>query len=527
MPSAVDVITFVGVPLAVLGVLPTIYTCIRSLLTLRSVRRTLEANGISAITRSSLLSGIVEIELPRKSITPLDRWDPAYFELAKSQSCLQGGSWTALNWKELVIGMKAYRLQYHDELRQPQAEVNFEQLVAFLLDLGAIPSPTGFSDLRTSGLWTPSGTKLLLSPTTSEAVLVTSTPDDSDGILSLAVKWSPQWSRRSGDALPPYWVRIVPSDECVNIEKALRPRRNEENGEVEGEKGTFYSPMRLRIGHTGVEDTQREDDPKQRQSILHLQTWTTDANINLWFACAATALGAPRGGLWSYQIPEEVIHLARRDSIPGGVMVLLGLMADDEVPTWRTPYDHESEELEARLRARNQQLEILNEMKLPPAEQSNARMARMRRQMEEFQQNSQRRAIEERKHQEQEMVEAFNSHRLGIRVVAEASRKWLVQKDIIFEGLTIPGVVEQILFCMIKREDIANRVSGMLDRWRNWTENGGMTNQHFQMVRDETTVFAFASFILCVIMDASKDPAGNVVSDLQDCLRIWKVVRLG
>ena len=91
--SPADIITYIGVPLAVLGVLPIIYTCIRALLVLRSIRHTLAQNGHSdsAVTRGSLMSGIVEVELPRCTITPLDReYDPEYWKLNPNRSLLNG-----------------------------------------------------------------------------------------------------------------------------------------------------------------------------------------------------------------------------------------------------------------------------------------------------------------------------------------------------------------------------------------------------------------------------------------------------
>jgi len=105
MASAVDIITYIGIPLAVLGVLPTIYTCLKSYFTLRDITRTLYNNGVIAITRSALLTGIVEIEIPRRSIIPLDRGDPKYFALRQTRSHLKGGSWTIFEWKEMVIGV--------------------------------------------------------------------------------------------------------------------------------------------------------------------------------------------------------------------------------------------------------------------------------------------------------------------------------------------------------------------------------------------------------------------------------------
>lgn len=217
--SAADIITYIGVPLAVIGVLPTMYTFLNALVTLRHIRRRLAENNVAALTRSGLLSGIIEVEIPRKSITPLDRTDETYFKLSRSSSTLKGGSYTLFNWRELSIGAKTYRLAYHDELAQPQAEIDFETLVAFLLDRGAVPSQSGFSDLRTSGLWTPTGTKLLLSPVSHDAVLAVAPAEDSDGILSLSLSWRRDWDKRTIHDLPPYWTKIHPSVKRVEDEK--------------------------------------------------------------------------------------------------------------------------------------------------------------------------------------------------------------------------------------------------------------------------------------------------------------------
>ncbi|EEP79367.1 predicted protein [Uncinocarpus reesii 1704] len=210
--SASDIITYIGVPLAVLGVMPIIYTCIRALLILRSIRLALARNGHSdsAVTRGSMMSGIVEVELPRCTITPLDRdQDPEYWELNPERSFLKGGTWSYFHWNRLVTGKKLYRIQYKDELRVPQAEIDFHELVSFLLDRGAVPDENGWSMLRTSGLWTPTGTVLLRPPQGKfGGVLRVGVSDDSDGVLSLKVHWSGDWDWRSKECLPPFWMRI-------------------------------------------------------------------------------------------------------------------------------------------------------------------------------------------------------------------------------------------------------------------------------------------------------------------------------
>jgi hypothetical protein len=545
MVSAVDTITYVGVPLAVLGVLPTIYTVLKSGLTLREIQRTLHKNGVTAITRSTLLSGIVEIEIPRRSITPLDRSDPPYFELSKSPSSLKGGSWTIFNWKEMVIGVKAYRLQYHDELSQPQAEIDFEHLVAFLLDRGAVPSKAGFSDLRNSGLWTPAGTKLLLAPTTADAVLIVATSDDSDGILSLSLNWKKEWDRRNCNSLPPYWTRIKPPQKGDNILLALEDKETqaskegkegflEDDSERDSETNSLYSnhgsTVRLRIGSSGIDEAYREDEPKHKLALPHLhdkRDGSDCCNSSFWFSCAATALGAPQGGLWSFAIPDDILAVARRETVPCGVMVLMGIMADEEVPAWRTPHDSQADQFERHVKFTEQARRIQEEMRLPPDQREAARRKRVQQEAIDFHNEHRRRRLLEERHKEQEMTEAMTSQKLGIAVVAEANRKWLIGKGYVKETTTIAALVEQILFGMVQSEGFAKAISMILDQWKTWTQSGGMAKTHFQAVKESQVLFALASCVLFVIKNTATEPTGSVVSDLQECLRIWRRVRLG
>ncbi|OCK82898.1 hypothetical protein K432DRAFT_402496 [Lepidopterella palustris CBS 459.81] len=545
MVSAVDVITYVGVPLAVLGVLPTIYTCLRSLFTLREIQRTLYKNGVTAITRSALLSGIVEIEIPRRSITPLDRSDPPYFTLSKTPSALKGGSWTIFNWKEMVIGVKSYRLQYHDELSMPQAEIDFEHLVAFLLDRGAVPSKAGFSDLKNSGLWTPTGTKLLLAPTTADAVLMVATSDDSDGILSLSLQWRQEWDRRDYNSLPPYWTRVHAPPSGENVMLALEPPKetltskeekegfledSENDSESSSLSASQASAFRLRIGASGIDEAYKEDDQKHRLTLPHLHDKSDGSdccNSGFWFACAATALGAPQGGLWSFAIPDDILAVARRETVPCGIMCLLGIMADTEVPTWRTPYDNQADQFERHIKFAEQTRKVQAEMRLPPDQREAARKIRVEQEAFDFHNEHRRRRMKEEQRREQEVTEAMTSQKLGIAVVAEANRKWLASKGHVKETTTIAAIVEQVLFHMIQNEGFAKRISTMLDLWKSWTQSGGMTKTHFSAVSEEHVIFMLASTVLFAIKNTATEPTGSVVSDLQECLRIWKKVRLG
>ncbi|KAF2735930.1 hypothetical protein EJ04DRAFT_511384 [Polyplosphaeria fusca] len=548
MVSAVDIITYIGIPLAVLGVLPTIYTCLKSFFTLREVTKTLHRNGVLAITRSALLSGIVEIEIPRRSIIPLDRGDPKYFALSRTPSSLKGGSWTLFHWKEMVIGVKSYRLQYHDELSQPQAEIEFEALVAFLMDRGAVPSKEGWADLRGAGLWTPAGTRLLVGPEEGEEVLSVSMSDDSDGILSLAVNWRKEWDTRGRDSLPPYWCRACPPAKTDDVLGKLKELENGNQGEEKKEvdrKGAFLdddsmisdldpefkSALRVRVASTGIQEAYREDDPKRKLLLPHLQTplssASSDPTSGFWFCCASTALSTPTGGLWSFSIPTDIIDLARRETVPCGVMVLLSVMRDDEVPAWRTPHDEQAERFEKHVKFMESSTRANEEMRLPPEERERARQKRMADEARAYHQDFQRKRMKDVQRKETEASEAMQSRRLPIKVVAEANRKWLLKELGLSDGIKCVALVEQALYGMAQDAAFARRVAVMLDLWKSWSQSGGMTKSHFTAVKEDQVAFALASFVLFVIKNMVNEPTGSVVGDLQECLRIWKKVRLG
>ncbi len=446
----------------------------------------------------------------------------------------------------MVIGVKSYRLQYHDELSQPQAETDFEGLVAFLSDRGAVPVKEGWSNLRGAGLWTPAGTTLLVSPATGDAVLSIAMSDDSDGILSLMLRWKPQWDCRTADSLPPYWTRVKPpaknEDMLAALAQAEKPPLDDENKDVDQQGGflddasavsetadTQASSIRIRIASTGVQEAYNDSDAKQPLRLLHLRAIhaSPDSTQSFWFCCAVTASEAPKGGLWSFSIPEDIISIARRDSIPCGVMVLLSTMTDEDVPVWRTPYDTKSEQLDRHTKMMARSRAMMEENKLPEHLQQAARQKRLRQEAADFHDDTRLRMLKEEQKREQQMVEAIQSQKLPINIVAEANRKWLCQHFGLDASVTVLQFVEQILYGMVTDESFSQRMAVMLDLWKAWSSSGGMTKTHYLAVREDQVTFSLASFVFFVIRSTVSEPTGSIVGDMQECLRVWKRVRLG
>jgi hypothetical protein len=551
MVSGPDIITYIGVPLAVLGVLPIIYNTVVTFVTLANVRRMLRHGRLAGITRGDIINHVIEVELPRYTITPLHRAEHVkeYWGLCDYPSHIPGGSWTIFNWKTNTIGLKTQRIDYSDQLRQPQAEIFFEELISFLLDLGAVPDATGFRMLRASGLWVPTGTPLLLSPDRREPVLTIGPLDDSDGHLSLAVRWSSNWGMRDHTSLPPYWVLIKgtlparPSSKEKDSDKLIA--EDEANGttttEAQKPLTSKYIPIpeesppeiRCQIGINGLTTAIPDDFDAQMfdsLNISHLEIDDALTNtIGIWFASAITALGtSSQTILWNYKIPTEILSFAKKDTIPCGVLVLLNVVEESTTPEWATKYNDEEEIREAQMRKmREQSRAIMKENQLPPDQKAKAFRERASKEHDDWVDGLKAQRRREAERAETRMVEAMQSPKWGNKLAAEHNLTWLKKEGYLEKSHDLKRVAEIVLWRMINEPDVAKELAAMLDGWKAFVDNGGMRKAEYSALKENQVMFAYASVVLAVIEDSVTAGHGSLAMDLQECIRIWKKVRLG
>ncbi|EXJ72474.1 uncharacterized protein A1O5_04979 [Cladophialophora psammophila CBS 110553] len=620
MANATDIITYIGVPLAVLGVLPILYTFMLAVLTQRRIRAALVHHGHRPVSttrphdgftiRSSPMTSLIEVELPRYTIAPLERSDEDYWktttegkeaseehhhlltldraestlsmiEEGRVRGFLRGGSWRGFHWKKLIVGKKLYRIQYEDELREPPAEVGFEELVVFLLDWGAVPEGMGWEKLRSGGLWTPSGTVLLKKPEDdgldadesskrrgrgADWVLRTSMPDESDGVLSLTIRWTRDETTsvresRGAESLPPGWGRLT---QPALLEANEKRKENEKDlpARIEGLK----SANKYSMDSTSFR-FHTEDNRVRRLLWEHKNVETgfvcapfrnyEQSSAGLWFACAASALLAHKtstsGGLWAFETPTEIKTFVRKDSIPCGVMVLLGLLSENDAPQWSYQKDDHNDAmnrarqhhswLQARLAA--ERLEAT----MPPEQ---ARIHKMNRETNERQQqhNEMIASLTARREREEKRIkDAIASPRMDVKRVSEACLVWLIERGEVGKEWTVHDLAEAVCYLMVvdsqdrssnQNEDgkaeeetgEAMRIIGILDEWMAWATAGGMKKQQFHLLEKEKdkAAFCFAVVLVAVVADATSSNnavMGKVGADMLECLRLWRKVRLG
>ncbi|OKL56442.1 hypothetical protein UA08_08164 [Talaromyces atroroseus] len=577
--SAPDIITYIGVPLAVLGVLPILYSFVRAILVQRSIRKTLDRHGLfnPAVTRGSLIEGIVEVELPRCTITPLDREiDLEYWKLNSNRVFLKGGNWTIFNWNTLVTGKQLYRCQYKDELRIPEADIDFEELVAFLLDRGAVPDPKGWRMLKSIGLWTPAGTVLLLPPRgIPGSVLKVTPPNNADGVLSLQVDWKAEWDSRGAHSLPPFWMRL----EQPRYRKLLTENDQITNSPIlEGQvsfpdqQGSSNEPPIQDISreNTLVAEPTSKNESSTAESVIqiidnmktqittvpndsvrfkvdgdHVRKVSFEAEgvptgetreiddlgetARLWFISSASAMCQTLNcDMCTFTIPSHLASFVKRKSVPCGVMVILDMLSNDEVPPWASPpprLQETPQEMTERTQQKIYERRLENAM--PPGQATEARRIRSMREAHDIHMRHIARQNALREYEQRRFIEAIQSPRLDNGTVAEATLAYLVREKVIPEDYKIQDVAKAVLYILIVDSAQAKVIVDILERWALWSQFGGMQKVQLDVLIQNKVAFCYAAALVAVVHQAQSEDVNISSADMLECLRVWKRVRLG
>jgi hypothetical protein len=253
------------------------------------------------------------------------------------------------------------------------------------------------------------------------------------------------------------------------------------------------------------------------------------STTGIWFASVATALGASsQTVLWNYHIPNEVLLFSRKDTIPCGIMVLLGVVEESATPEWATQYDDEAERRELQMKKmRDQSQAMLREAKLPPDQRQKVAMERMMKMNDDFMEERRATARREAQRADTRMLEALQSPKWDNKLVAEHNLTWLKSQCHVAQSHDVKRVVEVLLFKMIRDTVLAASLTKMLDAWKAWVDNGGMTRGDHAMLKENQVTFAYASLIMSTIRDSVTAVDGSLAMDLQESVKIWKRVRLG
>ena len=554
MASVSDIITYIGIPLTILGILPIFYTILNSLLTHRNILRLLRSNTpvfatTTTSTSGSLLSGIIEVALPRFSIAPLERTEPEYWALNPQVSSLPGGSWTLFNWNYIISATKTYKLQYSDDLQIPQAEVDFDELISFLMDRGAMPDAKGLHMLRVSGLWTPTGTPLLVSPDAMGSVLRVASTQDSDGVLSLALRWEKAWDHREEGSLPVGWMRLevppTPKDQMSTLEEKEKHGIPTLDADESCAKSitSNYTPtptsLRFRLAPAGNSLTVQSPTwehshtslpvSQSHPSLTHL---TSPSSVAYPFFPSLALIYALSNSLPIYTctIPPSIsVLMDSSASIPTGVMVILNLIPEEEAPEWgETKYNplDETHAIHSRFMAKQRAMDA--ERRMAPEQARAARIARDSEERAQMMEDAMARSRRQRERSERREREAVASMRLSASVVAERALNYLGRVGRVDVENGLRGAVERLLVEIVRKEEpVTGQTCRLLGKWKDWAERGGMTRDDLALVKNELVGFCFAACAIGLMAEVGGKDETGLATDMRECVRVWKKVRLG
>lgn len=540
-----DIITYIGVPLAVIGVSPILWLATRALWKKVKIKAELNRyNTPTLSTRAELQSGIVEVTLEKYhlEVLPRDAGDE-YWEWNPNFSPLRGGSWTCFNWKEpyVRIGTKTYRLQYSDPVRQLQARINFGALLMFMLDRGATMDGGGFRVLREAGLRAPVGTTLLKGLDGKSALMVTSgDDDDADRALSLLLRWNKTWRGRDLSRLPPNWVRFKPPKPVDDRpptqpadEKASKSERRvdseptimelstgDESKEADRNPSVVadleQSSLRVTLNNSGLEDGLAEDNKglpsPVKLSVDHLRPTRRDsARATKWFASIVKVTAARQGSFCQFPIPEDIIRFISRaydrdECIPCGVLVELKMLSvSGDVWAPRDAHAEWWEEEQAHMRR--------------PFNKS--------RSSDDFLQRMDHKFELEQECYRLRIPHALKSPGLHLEAVVKAVLAWLKEHKTVHHDVGVEDVVGEALHGMLIDAVKSANLTQMLETWRVWNERGMMEAKDFKYVEENKICFAQVACILHtmgVFVNSVKD---QVVEDVGHCMRVYQDVLLG
>ena len=336
MVSATDVITYIGVPLAVLGVSPIFYTFTLALFTRLKIQRILQQNAIVPRLRARLMTGVVEVDLPVLHLFPLHRQEQQYWVRSASEKTVDGASWSYMNFETTEMDLFTCRMQRSDKITFPEAKISFGDLLYFLQDLGCYPDLDGFHRLRTRGQ-SIAGISLVLHGDSQQqsgrCILEVAKSGDRHGLVSLRFVnrgWlgSPGELRNSATVLSPFSMSgplIEPKHDDLSLEtnevpstfqlpdEALKP-----SGPHSSAENRFHFLIRL-SGDLELHVSIHEAPPPSEGKMLssdHLKLLNPDSTQQdsskrdnywrHWFACAAVAVyGYEKGQSFYRFLPNQ------------------------------------------------------------------------------------------------------------------------------------------------------------------------------------------------------------------------------
>lgn len=322
-PSAADLITYIGVPLTIIGLLPIAYNAIATLIHASKIKKILSRNKTSAKLHSAIFNRVVEIEFPKYVIQP-PQSHLGHGQLSPATRCdILGGSWTFLKWDRHQIRTETQRTQPGDSLRQPQAQIRFWDLIVRLYVLGARVDD-GWSELYERPLWARACRLMTLENPDKKSSLVLQVSSyassDSSSPISLELiehgtkcDWSANDSK-------------IDTLESITLPTAVKAGGEQASGD-----------LICKVTSTGLVAVSAVNATDKTPIFDHLRIIDDQSTYGVWFASSVTALYAQsRTPILHHKVPANIRRVAKARNIPVQAVDLLYGIAGEEIPLMTT-----------------------------------------------------------------------------------------------------------------------------------------------------------------------------------------------
>ena len=123
--------------------------------------------------------------------------------------------------------------------------------------------------------------------------------------------------------------------------------------------------------------------------------------------------------------------------------------------------------------------------------------------------------------------EALGSGAVKGEIVAERAVRWFVAEGGMEAGAGLAEIVEEWLLGMVREEAQAVAGCEILERWRVWSERGGLNKEDLGALKKEKRAFCYAACVMGLLANACAKEESSVALDMQECTRVWKNVRVG
>lgn len=124
-------------------------------------------------------------------------------------------------------------------------------------------------------------------------------------------------------------------------------------------------------------------------------------------------------------------------------------------------------------------------------------------------------------------MEAFTSPKWGNKLAAQNFLAWLKKEGHMDGSFNLERAVEVLLWRMVNEPEFAVDLTKMLDGWKAFVDNGGLRKGDYSTLKEDKIMFGYATLLVAMIEGSVTAAYGSLAMDLQECVRIWKRVRLG